>query len=263
MTGQPPAPARRPRRTGLVVGLVGIAAVLGVGATAVVRATTTEPAAAVESFVFDAQSPRLVVDVGSGEASVGRATGSRVEVTRTVRGNGQPELVETSGADGISLSAACDGAFFGGCDVAYDIRVPDGFTLDLRADSGTVGTAGTVVAAATLRVSSGRIDVADVTGPLVLEAETGGIRAARLTSETVSARATSGDVALDFATAPRTLDAEVASGDVTLALPGAGRYRVEVDADSGEERVSVPTDPGATSTVRVQSTSGDVTVRPH
>ena len=261
MTGQ--APVHRPRRTGVVVGLVGIAAVLGVGAVAAVRAVTVEPATVVESLVFDAQSPRLVVDVGSGAASVGRGTGSRVEVTRTVRGDGQLELAETSGPDGVSLSASCDGAFIGGCEVHYDIRVPDGFTLDLQADSGSVAALGTVVDSATLRVTSGDIHVADVTGPLVLEAESGEITGDRLTSDTVSASAMSGDVVLDLASAPRTLDAEVASGELTLALPASGRYRLDVDAGSGEEQVSVPADPGASSTVRVRSSSGDVTVRPH
>jgi hypothetical protein len=105
------------RRTGLVLGLVGIGAVLAVGMTATVRGFTAAVVESSESMVFDAQVPRLTVDVGSGDVTVGRAEGDRVEVTRTVRspGSADPTFTETSTANGVALAAECGGALFGRC----------------------------------------------------------------------------------------------------------------------------------------------------
>jgi len=69
------------------------------------------------------------------------------------------------------------------------------------------------------------------------------------------------NVSLDFAAAPSAVDVDVSSGEVAVALPTDGRYRVQVETSAGEQSVSVPNDPTASSTVRVESSSGDVTVR--
>jgi DUF4097 and DUF4098 domain-containing protein YvlB len=251
------------RRTGLVLGVVGIAAVLVVGGVATLRGIMEPGVATSESLTFDVQAPRLTVDVGSGEVTVGRAAGSQVEVTRTVRGRGsaEPTLTETSTADGVTLAAECNGWSFGGCSVDYDVRVPDGFVLDLEASSGRLAAAGVQVDSATLQASSGDIDLADVRGPLVLESSSGEISGERLDTATFRARASSGDVTLDFATAPSAVDVEVSSGEVAVALPAGESYRVQADTSTGEATVSVPVDPAASSTVRVAASSGDVGVR--
>jgi DUF4097 and DUF4098 domain-containing protein YvlB len=100
-----------------------------------------------------------------------------------------------------------------------------------------------------------------VRGPLVLEASSGAVTGERLGTPTVRASSSSGDITLDFATAPSTVDVEASSGAVTVALPAEERYRVEVDTSSGDQTVSVPVDPAASSSVRVAASSGDVDVR--
>jgi DUF4097 and DUF4098 domain-containing protein YvlB len=177
------------------------------------------------------------------------------------RGSADPRFTETSTADGVVLSSGCDGAFFGGCSVDYDVRVPDGFTLELRTSSGSVAATDLEVGSATLGTSSGDLRVAGLRGPVVLETGSGAVSGERLEATTLRATTSSGDVTLDFATVPSSVDVEVSSGAVTVALPPDGRYRVAVDTGSGEERVSVPVDEAATSSVSVESSSGDVAVR--
>jgi hypothetical protein len=253
-----------PRRTGLVLGLVGIAAVLAVGGAATVQGFTAEVVDSSESMVFDAQVPRLTVDIGSGDVTVGRAEGDRVEVTRTVRSlaSADPTFTETSTANGVALAADCGGALFGRCSVDYEVRVPDGFVLDLRASSGRVAANGVGVESATVRVSSGDVHLADLRGPVTLEVSSGEVTAERLDVPTFRASSSSGDLRLDFATAPSTVEVDVSTGEVEVALPAGGTYRVQAGTSSGEQSVSIPTDASASSTVRVQAGSGDVNVRP-
>jgi hypothetical protein len=50
------------------------------------------------------------------------------------------------------------------------------------------------------------------------------------------------------------------SGNVRIVLPDAGPYRVDTDTVTGETDVDVRDDPGASSTIRARTTSGDITV---
>ncbi len=57
---------------------------------------------------------------------------------------------------------------------------------------------------------------------------------------------------IDFATAPSAVEVEVSAGEVDVALPAGGTYRVQAETSSGEQSVSIPTDASASSTVRVR-----------
>jgi hypothetical protein len=59
---------------------------------------------------------------------------------------------------------------------------------------------------------------------------------------------------------PVSLEAQSVSGNVRIVLPDAGPYRVQTSTVSGDADVDVREDPGAASTVRVRTTSGDLTV---
>ncbi|OLT10933.1 hypothetical protein BJF78_28350 [Pseudonocardia sp. CNS-139] len=251
------------QRAGLVLGLLGVVAVLGVVGTGVARGLNP-PVTSTESMAFVARVPQLTVEVSSGDVTVRPADGDRVEVVRTVRGHGSPDPrgTETSGADGVSLAAGCAFVPFGRCEVDYDVRVPDGFTLDLRSGSGRVTAEGVTAAAVRVSVSSGDVRLADVRGPVELEVSSGEVAAERLDSPTFVARSSSGDLTLDFATAPTSLDVGVSSGEVEVGLPTSQPYRVHVDTGIGERAVTVPTADGAPNAVRVTTGAGDVTVRP-
>jgi Putative adhesin len=258
----PPTPQSPRRRAGLVLGLVGILGVLAVGGVATWRMITLPWVETTESVTLQAQVPRLAVDLGSGDLTVGRAAGDIVEIVRTVRSRGaaEPEYSETASAEGVAIAAECDG-WFGGCDVDYEVRVPDGFALDLQVSSGRIEAGGMQVESANIRSSSGDVHLADVSGPVSLEVSSGEVTAERLVVPTFTARSSSGDLSVDFAAAPSAVDVNVSSGEVAVALPSDGRYRFQVETSAGEKSVSVPSDPAASSTVRIESSSGDVTVR--
>jgi hypothetical protein len=255
--------SRGSRRLVLGLGVLASVAVVGVGAVGVVNATT--PATTSEQALsFDPQAPRLVVELGSGDVALSRAAGDQVDVRRTVRSRGgsQPSLDEQSDPDGVRISAECSLWFGWGCEVDYEIAVPDGFTLDLRTSSGSVDAGGVTAATTTVSASSGDVELVDVTGPIVAEANSGSVTGERLDSPSVSAVASSGAVTLDFATTPGAVTVEASSGDVTLSLPATdGPYAVDVATSSGKEQISVPADPASPRRISVEASSGDVEVR--
>jgi hypothetical protein len=260
--GQPvEARPRRGSRAARVLGVLGIAVVLGTGGIVAARAAAPGPATE-ETLAFDLQAPRLSVQVDSGAITLHRGDGDRVEVRRTVRSRGvQPHLEEESAPEGVRLAAECPWAFGASCTVDYDVRVPDGVALELRTSSGDVSVGGLATRAVDVRVSSGAVHLADLGGPVVVEASSGDVVGQRLDAPSFVATSSSGEVDLDFATAPGEVEIVASSGDVAVALP-AGPYRVEAEAGSGDERISVPVDAAAAGVVRVEVSSGDVDVRP-
>ncbi|OZM84175.1 DUF4097 family beta strand repeat-containing protein [Pseudonocardia sp. MH-G8] len=243
------------------LGVLGIAVVLGAGGIVAARAALPGPATE-ETLAFDLQAPRLAVEVGSGAVTLHRADGDRVEVRRTVRSRGvEPRLEEESSAEGVRLAAECPWAFGASCTVDYDVRVPDDVALEVRTSSGDVTLGGLAAAAVDVRVSSGAVHLADLRGPIVVEASSGDVVGERLDTPSFSATASSGEVRADFASTPGEVAIVASSGDVEVALP-AGSYRVEAATDSGDERVAVPVDAAAAAVVRVEVGSGDVEVRP-
>jgi DUF4097 and DUF4098 domain-containing protein YvlB len=128
--------------------------------------------------------------------------------------------------------------------------------------SGCVAVNGAEVESARVRVSSGDVDLADLRGPVTLEVASGEVTAERLDAPTSTASSSSGDLTLDFATPPSSVYVEACSGEVALALLADGRYRLEVETGAGEETVRVPSGAAASGTVRIETGSGDVDVRP-
>jgi hypothetical protein len=66
---------------------------------------------------------------------------------------------------------------------------------------------------------------------------------------------------LTFAAAPQQLTAKTGSGDVDIAVPDDDTYQVVVETSVGDTEIRVRQDPGATRTIGVQTSRGDVRIR--
>jgi DUF4097 and DUF4098 domain-containing protein YvlB len=84
----------------------------------------------------------------------------------------------------------------------------------------------------------------------------GGVIGAHLRCGHVEIRATSGDIALDFAGAPQQLTATTRAGNVDIAVPGNDPYNVGIETSAGDRDVSARHDPGAARTIGVQTSRG-------
>jgi hypothetical protein len=107
-----------------------------------------------------------------------------------------------SDGSGAAITAHCPTLFARGCDIGYEIAVPRGFAVDLRASSGDLDIRGVTARNLRTEVSSGRTTLVDVAGPVEMRSSSGSITATRLSSADLTADVSSGSTSLDFAAAP-------------------------------------------------------------
>lgn len=138
-----------------------------------------------------------------------------------------------------------------GCWIEYEVTVPEGTKVTGQLDSGTADIRG--VAEATVRSSSGRVSVKDVSGPVNVEADSGRLELADIDGAVV-AKADSSSVEVDRVRGDLTLEASSGSVEArgiegsTQVKSTSGRVVVElakqqsvrVDGDSGSVEVTVP-----------------------
>ncbi|WP_433017535.1 DUF4097 family beta strand repeat-containing protein [Kribbella sp. CA-294648] len=147
-----------------------------------------------------------------------------------------------------------------GCDTDYVVTVPKDLAVTIKTSSGDLKVT-ELGGTTTLKSSSGKIEANAVSGDLSMDTSSGNLEAAGLSSSSVTGKTSSGNVDLEFRTAPLKVDAKSSSGDVTVLLPtGAETYRVDADTKSGDEVAKVKVDPAATRIITLESSSGDTTV---
>ncbi len=148
-----------------------------------------------------------------------------------------------------------------GCDTEYIVTVPKDLNVTVESSSGDLKVAGLGGSSTTLKTSSGGIEAQQLSGELTLESSSGDLEAADLTAGSVTGKSSSGSVRLLFRTAPTQVQVESSSGDVAVLLPtGTESYKVETDSSSGDENTTVKTDPAATRSIKVETSSGDASV---
>lgn len=140
----------------------------------------------------------------------------------------------------LTLDADCNG-FLGWCSVDYVVTVPD--TSDVAVDNG-----------------SGDVAITGSFGGVSLTVGSGDIETANLRAEQVRAVAGSGDIDLELGTAASPVEVRTGSGDVSVEIPQDATYAVRTTASSGNADVSVATDPRSSSTMRIDTGSGDIAV---
>jgi DUF4097 and DUF4098 domain-containing protein YvlB len=224
---------------------------------------------------------KLTVDAGAGgDITVVRELSDRplVTVDSTVKGSiHAPVLRAVKDGATVRIDGNCPQISFGPCHARIVIRVPADTEVDVRSGSGDVTATGltgkvkletgsgdvnatALTGESDLHTSSGDVNVQALRGDTDLRTGSGDINAADTSTRSLTADTASGDVELDFETAPDLVDASTGSGDVEVSVPEGGAYRVEPDPGSGEYRPNIKTDPAATRIIRAQTSSGDITV---
>jgi hypothetical protein len=224
---------------------------------------------------------KLTVDAGAGgDITVVRelTDAPLVTIDSTVRGSiHAPVLRAVKDGATVRIDGNCPQISFGPCHARILIRVPADTAVDVVSGSGDVTASGLtgkvkletgsgdvnatgLTGDSDLHTSSGDVNVRALRGDTDLRTGSGDINAADMATRDVTADTASGDVELDFETAPDLVDASTASGDVDVSVPEGDEYRIEADPGSGEYRPNVRTDPAAARIIRAQTSSGDITV---
>jgi hypothetical protein len=185
----------------------------------------------------------LEVSTDMGLVSVVGSDDPAVTVTRRI--HREPDApVESVRHEGdlLRIESECPvDSPLGPCRIDYEITVPRDTSVAIGGASGDLAATG-------------------LAGPLTARSASGSIQLTEHRSPTTLVDSVSGDVEVRSVERPVSLEAQSVSGNVRIALPDAGPYRVQTATVTGDTDVDVRDDPGASSTVRVRTTSGDLTV---
>jgi DUF4097 and DUF4098 domain-containing protein YvlB len=209
--------------------------VVAVGGT-VVAASARDVHVTERSASYPA-AQRLELDSGSGTVVIHGENRKDIQLASRIRSTGHtPELRADSTPGRLRVRASCHHWAF-----TFDFG-SDRFGLGpLCATSFTAS----VPAATSLDVHLGQ----------------GDIRADRLAARTATVESGTGDVDLEFTTAPRNVQIDGGTGDVTVLVP-AGSYAIQLDTGLGDRHIDqgIVNDPLSTNVIRINSGTGDVSV---
>lgn len=129
----------------------------------------------------------------------------------------------------------------GTCQVDWEIHVPVGTNLNLTSSSGDLSLSG-------------------IAGTVFAKANAGDVDARDLTSKSVVAESSSGDVRLAFQQAPDQVSATTAAGDITVGVPGGTGYAVNAQSSTDRPTITVPNDPKSPHRIKAKTSSGSIDI---
>ena len=228
---------------------VGVALTMGSPPAAGMPAGQTDPGSG------GAQRP-VQVTVGGGVGTIDfqgvpgqlaiTGTGTRsgpVSLTGQVHGSGRAPVIETRvdrSASVLVVSIRCASA------------APCTENLRLAVPAGT---------GATVRQPGGQVTVSGLSGPLSITAANADVSASGLSSPSLTAAITSGQLSATFTAAPDEVSVTLTSAQARLVLPAGVAYRVAQQVTSGYVNVGIPTAATATRTVTARINSGELDVQ--
>lgn len=241
------------RRVGVTVS---VALILGGGWWAASELTGSDETMQLE---FPVSGTSLRVESSDTDIEMRAGDVSKITVTRKAERNVFSDDPEEKYEDGVLelKKTGCGFLSFGSCDTDYVIQIPKDLAVFAETSSGEILAIG-LEKGAQLKTSSGRIELHTVGGEIQAETSSGDIEGQALPEGQFRAKSSSGEIELEFASAPLSIGAETSSGEVKIELPGADTYAVEAETDSGDTDNRLKHDPAAIRKIRAKTSSGDV-----
>ncbi|MCG5215828.1 DUF4097 family beta strand repeat-containing protein [Streptosporangium soli] len=225
------------RRTAMVAGLLGLAAVVtGCGT----------PAEDVVSYDVTDKVAALYVEADSGTVDVVESDRQGIRVTERLSwSRNKPETSHKVQGDTLGLTFTCPttwgwGALGVTCDVSYQVEVPKGLRVKVSSDSGVL----------TLKNLSGEVEATT---------DSGTVEASGLTGKQVVTKTDSGDMNLAFAGRPDKVTTSTDSGNTVIHVP-QGPYNIVAKTESGEKDIKAASAPSAQHAIELSSDSGSMEV---
>jgi hypothetical protein len=243
---------------GLIVASAVVALLLFAGgalvlAGLVLDTTTTSSRALPVARAIDVRT------LGGGDLEVVAGAAGRARLTTREQGGfARPHVRVSSEAGRLTLRDGCAAVPFSRCRASFRLEVPAGTRVLLETGSGDIRVRGRL-GATDARAGSGDVVVGGAAAVLRLRTGSGDVHA-ETAGRAVDAESGSGDVDLR-APHVRNVRLRSGSGDVSAYVADA-RYAVRVDTGSGDEHVSVATDPRAARSIDARTGSGDVRLAP-
>jgi hypothetical protein len=230
------------RVAGLVLALV----LIGSGALSVVAQFVTKQGS--RSQVITQPVQRLAIDSQTGDVRIRFGTGPQTTV-RTVRqfSFGTPVVRQGLTGGTLHLAETCDNRSWlllpGTCSVDFEVTLPPDVPV-------------------TVATQTGDVQVHGSTGAVQVSAETGDLQVLDAASGSVSAHSSTGDIRVQFRSAPHTVSVRTDTGDIRIQVPDDGStYLVRAGTGTGDLKVDDRLRNGrSASTIQAHADTGDVTV---
>lgn len=246
-------PRRTSRKWGIVVLL--LAALLAWMTFALFTPSTSEVSS--ESF----ENIRIIqFDVNNGSVSVtGYGDDVSIETSTTSGFMGGDVEFRVEG-ETLRVIQTCPWFIGFSCRASFDITAPTDIQMMGQTSNGRIDLQ-SLEGAIDLRTSNGNINVAGVGGPLLLRTSNGTITATGLTSRSVDLTTSNGGITATFLIAPTTVSARTSNGGIEVGLPSdSPAFAVDASTSNGQVQTSIRTDPGATSTLTLHTSNGNIAV---
>lgn len=202
----------------------------------------------------------LVVTAHVGDVRVTAGNGVEISVTQhdVFRGPA-PTIRHRLAAGTLSLTSHC--AVHEVCSVSYAITVPRATTVRISDDLGTVrlsALTGQVI----VTVNAGQIDLSSLSGPVEATTRAGSIIGQHLSSAHATLRVSTGEIDVAFSATPAAVSAITDIGAVILRVPSNVSYDVVTSATVGHIAVRVTQDTAAPRTITATTKIGSITIEP-
>ena len=240
--------------SGVAVVLLAIGTAVGVGAMAQHEtvATTKYSSAEVSALKVDAQQSNVTI-TGSANPEVIIERVARAGLTSA---DGTVTFVGGT----LVLSSGCPDLLPGlGCEVDFNIIVPSGLPVTVNHRAGEVVLA-ELSGPVSLDASQANISLSRLTGDVQLRASQTNLQATGLRSPTAEIDISFGSATFDFLTAPTRVRASASFSDLSLSVPPTPEgFDVSTDANRlSEIEVSVPTNAESPHEVRLSGTASAI-----
>ena len=159
----------------------------------------------------------------------------------------------------LSLTSSCPAVE--SCSVGYHITVPRGLAVQVADNVGTVRLH-RLTGQVTVRTGTGIIELASVSGPVQVSIHAGEILGQDVSSAQATLRLSTGRIEMTFSAAPAALSATAAVGSVTLRVPGGVLYAVHTSVAVGSTLVSVTRSAGSPHVITAGTTTGSIIIEP-
>jgi Putative adhesin len=259
-----PAPPERSAHARIwwtLAGLVLVVAIVPVVALSMIGSAAYQQLPP-QQRVFTTALTTMDVQVGSGDVTIERSTGTRTVVTTSgVHGLTYPTDDENVVGHRLVIRSSCGTTIFNDhCTRSYVVHVPSDVAVNARSGEGDVTVKGTgrmVVA----HSGQGDVTITGASGAVQASSGQGSVTITRSSATSVSVQSGQGDVAVDLMASPLRVTASSGQGDVTVELPkGPNSYQVHASSGQGSVVNNVNDDPASDRVVTATSGQGDVTV---
>jgi hypothetical protein len=214
-----------------------------------------------EQKVYDKVITSLDLRVDSGDVEIRAGEEGQVAIERRFKWTSdKPIFTENWDGTQLNITSKCPGEQLN-CSLGHTISVPANTVILVQTDAGNVSVTG-LLKDIHLTTVAGNVHVGDAQGRLEIKTTDGEMDATNLKSAYVNTETTSGDITLQFASAPLEVMAKVGAGNITIGVPRNKTYAVSAKTTDGQRDVSVQQDSTSPHAIKIQAGAGDVVVQP-